>query len=209
MFGKRSLPSLLLVMATPHLAVALQQPVSKQIAEAVSALPEAYRGEAAVLGYRDGATLELIREGTNKYVCLADTPGNSGFQVTCYQKELEPFMERGRVLRAEGKSTAELRAIRGEEVKAGTLPLPDRAVLVSLFGASNEDTGIPDSVTSLHVIYLPYATPEEVGLPAQPSGGPWLMDAGQHRAHIMISGPARPFTPHGSKGRKSSSNPQR
>jgi hypothetical protein len=42
-----------------------------------------------------------------------------------------------------------------------------------------------------YVVYIPYATPETTGIPLAPlsAGGPWLMDPGTHRAHIMIDPP--------------------
>jgi hypothetical protein len=43
--------------------------------------------------------------------------------------------------------------------------------------------------TLRYVIYIPFATSESTGLPLKPEipGGPWLMDAGTHRAHIMLN----------------------
>ena len=40
-----------------------------------------------------------------------------------------------------------------------------------------------------YVIYIPFATPESTGLPLKPEipGGPWIMDPGTHRAHIMLN----------------------
>jgi len=40
-----------------------------------------------------------------------------------------------------------------------------------------------------YVIYIPFATPESTGLPLSPEipGGPWIMDSGTHRAHIMLN----------------------
>jgi hypothetical protein len=44
-----------------------------------------------------------------------------------------------------------------------------------------------------YVIYIPFATPESTGIPLKPltPGGPWIMNPGTHRAHIMIN-PPRP-----------------
>ena len=41
--------------------------------------------------------------------------------MACYSKKLEPFMARGRELKAEGKSEVEKRQIREKEAKDGTL----------------------------------------------------------------------------------------
>ncbi len=180
------------VSVVPMALAGFQKSEADQIAEAVTPLPEAARGGAAVLGYR-GESMEMIREGTNDFVCLADAPGNETFQVACYHKSLDPFMARGRALRGEGKSNSEVLEIREAEIEAGTLSIPDRAMLMQLFGQIDEATGVPDSVTPLHVMYLPYATPEETGLPARPGAGPWLMQPGIYRAHMMLSGTPRKF----------------
>jgi hypothetical protein len=38
------------------------------------------------------------------------------------------------------------------------------------------------------VIYVPFATGEQTGLPTTPvRGAPWLMDAGTAKAHIMFA----------------------
>ena len=40
---------------------------------------------------------------TNKLICISDDPVKEGFNCVCYHKDLEPFMARGRALKAEGK----------------------------------------------------------------------------------------------------------
>lgn len=189
----RSLVLSCALLTVPMSLAGFQKSAADQVAEAVTPLPEASRDGATVLGYGGGETLEMIREGTNDFICLADAPGNEGFQVACYHKSLDPFMARGRALRAEGKSESEVLEIRGAEVEAGTLSMPDRAMLMQLFGQINEATGVPDSVTPLHVMYLPYATAEETGLSVRPGAGPWLMQPGMYRAHMMLSGTPRKF----------------
>lgn len=164
------------------------KPVDQQITEAVSPLPETLRAGAKVLGYQRAGALETIRDGQT-FVCLADDPANPNFHVACYHESLEPFMARGRELRADGKSGTESQQIRAEEIRAGTLEMPVHAALYSLTGPMNEDTGKPDSVAALFVIYMPNATEESTGVGAQPSRErPWLMFPGQPLSHVMISG---------------------
>ena len=173
---------------------AAQRLLEDQIAEAVTPLRETDRSGATVLAYSDGTTLERVREGTNHFICLADSPGDAMFRVTCYHDSLDPFMARGREIRAAGGSRGDVRRIRKLEVDAGELSLPQRALLITLSGTRSSDGSAPDSVTSLNVIYLPYATADEIGMSTVPQGmGPWLMDPGQHRAHVMIAGPLRPL----------------
>ena len=186
-----ALTTVALSLGNPSLTNAQVSEV-EQVLNAVEGLPEEYRTGARVLGYRAGELVEL-RGGSNHWICVGDRPGDERFQVTCYHAGLEPFMRVGRDLRTEGLSTAEIRETRRSMVEEGTIELPERSLLVSLFGELQEGRSRPDSVTSLNVIYLPFATEEETGIPESPTDGPWLMDAGQHRAHVMISGPARPL----------------
>ena len=172
------------------------RPIEHQIAEAVTPLPEAQRDGATVYGFRDDADLAVvIREGTNDFVCLADTFGDETFQVSCYHKSLDPFMAMGRRLRAEGLSAAQVMERRKAAMDAGTLAIPMNGALTTLWGTILPEAMHPDTVSVLSVLYVPYATAESTGLPTQPMGvgQPWLMQAGLHRAHIMIGGPKKAF----------------
>ncbi len=170
--------------------------IADQIREAVFILAEADRDGAAVMGYTQADTLEVIRHGTNGFICLADQPGDDRYQASCYDKALDPFMARGRALRSQGKGGMEVRAIRRAEVEAGTLAIPDSARLVSHFGSIDPETGRPDSVSVLRVIYVPFATEASTGMSSSAERGrPFLMDAGQHRAHLMIPSGRIAFRP--------------
>lgn len=179
------------------LAAQHQAPSSRdQIGAAVLAAPEEARAAAAVLGYDAAGALVTLREGTNEYVCLADDPARDGFSAACYHRSLEPFMARGRRLRAEGKSGEEIRSIRGKEVQEGTLPLPLQPttlyVLSGKEGRYNPSDGTVEGAALRYVVYVPYATAASTGLATKPTapGQPWLMDAGTFRAHIMIIPPS-------------------
>lgn len=167
-----------------------------QIAMAVQAAPEDKREAAAVMGYDENGQLVMIKEGTNELICISDDPSKEGFNVACYHKDLEPFMARGRVLREEGKTHAEVFDIREKEAKSGELKMPEKpATLHVLSGANgnfNAETGKVENANYRYVVYIPFATAESTGLPLRPMvpGGPWIMDPGTHRAHIMISPPA-------------------
>ena len=183
-----------LLVLIPALGVAQDRTVEQQISEAVTPAPAEFQAGATVLGYVNGTALETIREGTNGVTCLADAPGNERFQVACYEEGLADFMARGRELRAEGQGTNELRETRKSEMGAGKLEIAEGAILWQLFGEINPEKGVPDSVSVLTVKYYPYGTPESTGASAERSRtDPWLMDAGQHRAHVMIAGGMRRF----------------
>ncbi len=168
-------------------------PKNIQIKTAVLAAPEMYRDGATVLGYNEEGKLTTLREGTNKMVCLADDPNREGISVACYGAELEPFMARGRALAAEGKSNEEKREIRKNEIDTGTLKMPEEpSILYILAGEEkdyNTETGELLNGKIRYVVYKPYMTGESTGLPTKPQapGMPWLMDAGTHRSHIMIT----------------------
>lgn len=166
-------------------------PKDWQIQTAVLAAPEEFRAEATVMGYSPDGDLTILRKGSNNMVCLADDPNKKGFSVSAYHEELEPYMKRGRELRAEGKEYMEVFNTREEEVKSGQLKMPDRSTLFVLSGTVDPSTSEVTDRYLRYVVYIPYATAASTGLPESPPGpgGPWIMDPGTHRAHIMISPP--------------------
>lgn len=171
------------------------QTPEEQIAMAVQAAPEALRTEATVYGYDEEGEFMLLREGSNDIICISDDPKRSGFQVVAYHKDMEPFMKRGRELKAEGKTADEVFAIREEEAKNGELEMPDHPCNMTLLEGTevtmNPATGELGGVYLRSVVYIPWATSESTGLPPSPTvpGGPWIMNPGTHRAHIMITPP--------------------
>lgn len=168
---------------------ATSQSAEEQIAQALLPAPESLRETATVMGYRDGR-LETLRSGDGPLVCLADDPSEERFHVVCYHRSLEPYMARGRELRAEGLSDRDALARRWEEIREGTLAMPDApTVLYSLSDPEGNGAGAraPEKLRRLTVLYVPYATAEAVGLPTDPKeGAPWLMFPGQPTAHVMI-----------------------
>lgn len=165
-----------------------------QVAEAVQAAPAAERDGATILGYRADGSMTTLRNGSNELVCLADDPNREGWESACYHSSLDPFMARGRELRAEGVTDgAELARRRFAEADAGTLAMPESpATLYVLTGDGfDSGSGTVESGFLRWVIYTPWATSESTGLAAQPSapGAPWLMFPGTPGAHIMITPP--------------------
>ncbi|WP_203229465.1 hypothetical protein [Aureibaculum marinum] len=165
----------------------------QQIASAVLAAPPETRDGAKVYGYDDEGNFITLREGTNTMICIADNPNKSGFQVVAYHGDLEPFMARGRELKAEGKGTKEVREIREMEAKEGKLQMPKNPstlhVLQGEKGGYDPETGTNINTHYRYVVYTPFATQETTGLSLKPNapGHPWLMFPGTAGAHIMIS----------------------
>lgn len=181
-------------IGVPRAAADPVPPPEIQIAAAVLAAPEDRRAGAAVLGYDAGGALVTLREGSNDLVCLADDPKAEGVSVACYHRDLEPYMARGRELRAEGVPDKLRGPTRWKEVEAGTLKMPrePRTLYVLSGTAFDAASGEIAGAYERWVLYVPFATGESTGLPTTGRvGAPWLMDAGTAGAHIMIT-PPRP-----------------
>ena len=163
------------------------------IAASLMAAPAASRDGCKVIGYNMAGEFVTLKEGDNEFIVLADDPKKSGFNAACYHKSLEPFMARGRELRAEGKTGPEIFDIREEEAKSGKLDMGiPGATLHIYYGESDRydpETNEVEDAQYRYVVYLPFATAESTGLPEQPIGSnhPWILNPGTHRAHIMIS----------------------
>lgn len=168
-------------------------PADVQIKMALIAAPEGKKEEAKVYGYDQNGEFVVLREGTNDMVCLASDPEKEKLHVACYFTQLDPFMARGRELTAEGISGKEREKIRGDEIEAGALHMPRSISTLFAYDADEGDfnptTGEVTKGRLRSVLYVPYLTGEESGLPTSPVGAgvPWLMDAGTHKAHIMIT----------------------
>ena len=164
-----------------------------QIKTALLAAPLEKRDSCTVYGYSADKQFILLRQGTNELICLADNPDEPDFSVACYNKELEPFMKRGRELRKQGIKGQQLVDQRDKEAKEGTLQMAKGPSALYVYSAKEKDfdpaTGEVKNGYLRYVIYIPYATVASTGLPEKPSvdGMPWIMDAGTYRAHIMIN----------------------
>jgi len=166
-----------------------------QIAMALLAAPEASRDGAHVFGFNAKGEMITLREGTNHMIVRSDDPTKDGFEVVAYPKDVEPFMKRGRVLRAEGKNRAEIFDIREKEMHEGTLQKPGYGSTLHIYYGqeASYDAEANTFVNAQYrsVIYTPLATAESTGLPIKPDvpGQPWIMFPGLYRSHIMIMPP--------------------
>ncbi len=164
---------------------------------ALMAAPTELKDGASVCSVSPKGDLVIIRAGKNDLICLTDDASQNGLNVSCYHKELDPFMQRGRKLKVEGKSFQEIFDIREKETKEGKLKMPKAPSALYVYTAQDGEfdskTGEVSNGYLRYVIYIPYATAESTGLPLAPSapGMPWIMDPGTHRAHIMINPPKK------------------
>ncbi|PWL31798.1 hypothetical protein [uncultured Roseivirga sp.] len=170
-----------------------QNNIEEQIKSAVLAAPAAVRDGAHVYGFNEKGEMITLREGTNNFVVRADDPTKEGFEVVSYPKDVEPFMARGRELRAEGKNRGEVLQIREEEMMNGSLQKPNYGSTLAIYYGENAkynpETNELEGGQFRYVIYTPLATAESTGLPISPNGKghPWVMFPGLYRAHIMVT----------------------
>lgn len=168
-----------------------------QIKAALLAAPEGTRDGAHVYGFDESGKMITLREGTNNFIVRADDPTKDGFEVVCYPKDVEPYMKRGRELKAEGKNFGERHQIREEEMKSGKLAPPKYGSTLQIYYGKearyNPETEALEGGSYRYVIYTPLATAKTTGLPEKPNeqGHPWVMFPGLYRAHIMITPPAK------------------
>lgn len=197
----RRLARLTVLLALPAAAAGAQPsappPPAEQIAAAVLPLPAELRASATVLGYDAAGKLVTLREGTGAMRCLADDPAQETFHVACYHRALEPFMARGRALRAQGVRGEQVDTVRFREIAAGRLAMPRTGgALYTLSGPAgswNAATGKATGVRPLFVYYMPGATGATTGLSETPSRTePWLMFPGTPKAHVMLVGTMAP-----------------
>ena len=168
----------------------------EQIAATILAAPEELRAGAAVLGYGTDGKLTELRKGTNEMICLASDPKATRFSASCYHKDLEPYMARGRALAAQGIAGNDRNEkYRWKEIKEGKLSMPKEPRMLYVMSGKGYDAAsgkVTDGVVRW-VIYVPYATAQSTGLSTKSKRGePWLMDAGTPGAHIMITPPPPP-----------------
>lgn len=185
-------PVFLLTFAAALGAQAPVPPAAQQVAAAVLPLPADLRDGATVMGYREPGKLVVLRDGKNGMHCLALYVIRPDFHVACYHASLEPFMARGRELRAQGITGAKVDSVRFAEIRSGKLRMPAQASLYTVTAAKDAFDPATNSVKDaglLTVLYVPGATTASIGITDTPrADGPWLMFPGTPKAHVMMSG---------------------
>ncbi|WP_190808588.1 hypothetical protein [Flagellimonas sp. S3867] len=191
---RKSILLIIVCVLSSHLSMAQEIPSKEwQIKTALMAVPQDYKDGAKVYGYDASGNFITLKNGSNDYIALADDPKKEKFSTAAYHKDLEPFMARGRELKAQGIEAQKIFDMREEEVKAGKLKMPDKATLCVFTGKVNPETKEIENPYVRYVFYIPFATGESTGLPTTPTppGHAWLMNPGTHRAHIMITPPKK------------------
>ena len=178
-------------LLSPALVLAQGQILApaSQIQAAIAAAPAELRDGAGVWGYNDTKKLVKLREEKNDMICLASNPDAKDFHVACYHKLLEPFMARGRELRAQGVKGEQVDTVRFKEIKSGKLAMPQTPSALYTLTGGNFDaaTGKVTGGRWLYVVYIPGATEKSTGITEKPAAGvPWIMYPGTPKAHIMF-----------------------
>jgi hypothetical protein len=156
----------------------------QQIEEALSALPQSMRDDAAVKGYDDAGNLIELKAGESQIVCRADDPAVRAWVVVCYPKSLEAFVSRSQELTKSGAETPARIKTLGDEIRSGKIAMPAIGALYTRTGNTVDDA------TGVIILHVPNATAASTGLPTLPTpGSPWLSDAGTPMAQIRIAVP--------------------
>ncbi len=182
----------LFTIVSPAIVAAQTMSPADQMASAVLPLPKDFREGAGVMGYRTAGKLEVLKPAKNGMTCLADDPTDDRFHVACYHESMEPFMARGRALRASGVKGTGVDSARFAEAKSGKIRMPAGAAsLYSLTGPKGDyvpASGTAPKSKALFVVYVPGATEASTGLSTKSSdSAPWLMFPGTPKAHIMFT----------------------
>ena len=181
-----------LLVGRPSAAVP-QVPLERQFAFLLSTLSPSERDEATLL-VPDGDELRTYRQGAGAVECIADPPGDHRLSLICYHKSIGAFLAHQRLIAKLDLDKDEYwRRVCGD-VERGVIAVPDRAYVLSASAGLPPDGATPDSITVYHLLQLPYATEEALGLTDEElvPGTPWIHHAGNCDAHVMWS-EVRPF----------------
>jgi hypothetical protein len=191
-------------LSIPGLILALlgnvQAPPStsnQAVAGAVLPLPAPLRGGATVVRLDASFQPEVLRNGSNGMVCIADRPNDDAFDVRCYRDTFIPVVYRAFQLgyQVSGEKV-------GAEIKAGRLQVPSEPTagyrcLGPIAGFDAVRQSVDSRIECWQSIHFPFRTAAELGLPdeadvpeAQQRTTPYVMSSGNYWAHVMIRHPA-------------------
>lgn len=144
---------------------------------------------AAPLSVIDGATVadgsgDVLREGTNGWVCMPDDPEMPGDSPMCldarWRTVMQAFTAGERNPQYTGVGIAYM--LRGDFPVSNTDP--------HATGPTADNEWIEDSGPHVMILVSDHSLLE--GLPTKPGKGPWVMWSGTPYAHIMVPVPGNP-----------------
>ena len=180
------------VAGTSGPATAQSPSRAQQVAAAVLPLPAALRGGAGVVWLDTRGRPQEWRASRNGMVCLADQPGDSLFDVRCYQASFIALIYRARQLAAAGTADSAFDVAMDREIHRGKLRLPDGPtagyrMLGPVSGFDWVATVASDTIDAWQSIHFPYRTARQLGLPTEEDGiHPFVMSSGTWWSHVMI-----------------------
>lgn len=162
------------------------QTADNAIARAVLAAPARAQADAMVVTWDADGNREVLREGTNGWVCW-DRSGQNGqraFAVQCTNE--------GNLARYE-QNLAFFLATDSREAANALMDAAeaDSTRKVAVFGSAYYSfSGTDQESARAHMtIAVPFATAESLGLPSERMGGAvYIMSSGTSGAHIMVPG---------------------
>jgi hypothetical protein len=166
---------------------------SQPIAGALLPLPESLRAGATVVRLDASFRPEVLRQGINGMICIADSPNDDQFDVRCYRDTFIPVVYRAFQL---GYAVAGEKV--GTEIKAGKLRLSSEPsagyrCLGPITGYDESHNTVTDQVECWQSIHFPFRTAGEIGLPderdvpeSQQRETPYVMASGSYWSHVMI-----------------------
>ena len=182
------------------LLAAAQTPsvLTSTIAAAVLPLPEQLRSGATVVRLNSSRQPEVLRQGKNGMVCIADRPDDDAFDVRCYRDTFIPVVYRAFQLGypVDGEKVA-------AEIKSGTLKLSSEPTagyrcLGPVAGYDASRQSIDSQIECWQSIHFPYRTAAEIGLPderdvpeSRQRDVPYVMASGTYWSHVMIRHPGK------------------
>lgn len=176
----------------PVTVLAQAPPGPRQLAAAVLPLPAELRSGAGVVTVDRHGWPHVWRASANGMVCLADTPGDSLFDVRCYQASFIPLIYRVRQLIAQGVADSASDATIDAEIRSGKLviarePTAGYRMLGPIAGFDSVHASVSDTIDAWQSVHMPYRTASSVGLPTTEDGThPYVMASGTYWAHVMI-----------------------
>jgi hypothetical protein len=167
------------------------------IAGALLPLPEQMRAAATVVRLDAEFRPVVLRQGSNRMVCIADRPNDDRFDVRCYRDTFIPVVYRAFQLGYQ---------VSGEkveaEIKAGTLQLSNEPTagyrcLGPIAGYDSSRNVASAQIECWQSIHFPFRTAAEIGFPdeadvsaSQQRETPYVMSSGRYWSHVMIRHPA-------------------
>ena len=184
--------SCLACLLGPAGAAAQRPDRARQIAAAVLPLPAELRPAAGVVALDDRGQPQVWRPSANGMICLADSPGDSTFDVRCYQAGFVPVIYRIRQLIAQGVADSALEGTIDAEIRSGKLsitraPTAGYRMYGPVSGYDPERNAVSDRIDAWQSIHMPYRTAASMGLSTREDGiHPYVMASGTYWAHVMI-----------------------